>query len=240
MMDYSIKIDNAAKASGEVSLSQRYDLNVSYKDLGAVCDAVRYMRASSALELLDRVIEMKTPLLFKRHNKHMGSRHELGGRKGKYPRKASAEVKLAILNAMANAKNNGNLDAEKMYVIHAAANKTQILKRSPSKGSIAWGRGMYGRSAINHSDLEFAKVEIGIASGEYAGLTEKMKYFIRAKNRQARTDASSKQKAKAPQAKQGEEKHAHAKTAPQEQHRHEPAQKVTATADANAATNNNK
>ncbi len=237
-MDYSIKVDNAAKGSGEIALSQRYDLNVSYKDLGAVCDAVRYMMASSALELLERVIRMETPLLFKRHNKHMGSRHELGGKKGKYPRKASAEVRLAILNAMANAKNNGNLDAEKMYVIHAAANKTQILKRSPSKGSIAWGRGMYGRSAINHSDLEFAKIEIGIASGEYAGLTEKMKYFIRVKNRAARPGANLKQKGKASQSKQDEAKPAHAKITVPAAHHAEHTQKITANS--TAVANNNK
>ena len=46
MMKYSIQISKEDRKSGDVSLAQRYDLNVSYKDLGAVCDAVRYMKAS--------------------------------------------------------------------------------------------------------------------------------------------------------------------------------------------------
>ncbi|HUB92745.1 MAG TPA: 50S ribosomal protein L22 [Candidatus Saccharimonadales bacterium] len=182
-MKYSIQVPEEAKKSGEVALAQRYDMNVSYKDLGAVCEAVKYMQTTAAIHLLEKVMNMETAIEFRRHNKHMGSRHELGGRKGKYPRKASNEVRLAILNAMANATNNGNLDAEKMYIIHATSNKTHIERRSPSKGSIAWGRGMYGRSAINHSDIEYSKVEIGIANGDYEGLTQKMKYFIGIKNK---------------------------------------------------------
>ncbi len=178
MMKYSIRIPKEEIKAGEISLAQRYDLNVSYKDLGAVCDAVRYMKASAALAFLEKAIKMEVPIAYRRHNKHMGSRHELGGKKGKYPVKASKEVRLAIINAIANAENQGNLDAENMYVIHSAANKTRIERRSPSKGSIAWGRGMYGRSAINHSDIEYAKVEIGIANADYKGMTKKMKYFI--------------------------------------------------------------
>lgn len=184
-MKYSIQVPKEALQSGDVALAQRYDINVSYKDLGAVCEAVRYMQTTAALHLLEKVMRMETAIEFRRHNKHMGSRHELGGRKGKYPRKASNEVRLVILNAMANAGNNGNLDAEKMYIIHATSNKTQIQRRSPSKGSIAWGRGMYGRSAINHSDIEYAKIEIGIANGDYSGLTPKMRHFIGIKNKRA-------------------------------------------------------
>ncbi len=196
-MKYSFNAPKDARESGELAVAQRYDLNVSYKDLGAVCDAVRYLSASSALELLERVMGMETAIEFRRHNKHMGSRHELGGRKGKYPVKASNEVRLVILNAMANAGNNGNLDAGKMYIIHASSNKTQIQRRSPSKGSIAWGRGMYGRSAINHSDIEFAKIEIGIADQDYKGLTPKMKHFIGIKNkRTAKTAIAQKHGAK--------------------------------------------
>lgn len=182
-MKYSMNFPQEDKKSGDVALAQRYDLNVSYKDLGAVCEAVKYMQTTAAIALLEKVMKMEAPIEFRRHNTHMGSRHELGGRKGKYPIKASGEVRLAILNAMANAGNNGNLDAEKMYVIHASSNKTHIERRSPSKGSIAWGRGMYGKSAINHSDIEYSKIEIAIANGDYKGLTPKMKYFIGIKNK---------------------------------------------------------
>lgn len=199
-MRYSIKVGEEERRAGEIALAQRHDVNSSYKDLCAVCDAVRHMQTTAALSLLGRVMRMETAIEFRRHNKHMGSRHELAGRKGKYPRKASNEVRLAILNAMANAENNGNLDADKMYIVHASSNKTRILRRNPSKGSIAWGRGMYGRSAINHSDIEYAKIEIAIANEDWKGLTPKMRYFIekkRPKRKEARqAPAQSRERSK--------------------------------------------
>jgi len=173
-MRYSFNIKNAEN----IVLAQRYDINASYKDLAAVCDAIRYMNAGAALEKLDRLIAMEMPIEYRRHNKHMGARHELGGRKGAYPVKAAKEVRLALINAIANAGNKG-LFGEDLYIVHAAANKTRILRRYPSRGTLAWGRGMYGRASIMHSDLEYAKVEIGLASKDEAWLTKNMKFFIR-------------------------------------------------------------
>ena len=232
-MKYSIQISKEDRKSGDVSLAQRYDLNVSYKDLGAVCDAVRYMKASSALTFLDKAIKMEVAVAYRRHNKHMGSRHELGGKKGKYPIKASKEVRLAILNAIANAENQGNLDAENMYIIHSAANKTRIERRSPSKGSIAWGRGMYGRSAINHSDIEYAKVEIALANPEYKGISKNMKHFIgvkKAAEPKGKAATAPKPKSAQPAApkKAKEKKPAEAQAAPSAPAKEAPKQQTTA------------
>jgi len=175
-MRYSFNIKNAEN----IVLAQRYDIDASYKDLVAVCDAIRYMNAGAALDKLDRLIAMEIPIEYRRHNKHMGARHELGGRKGAYPVRAAKEVRLALINAIANADNKG-LPGEDLYIVHATANKTRILRRYPSRGTLAWGRGMYGRSSIMHSDLEYAKVEIGLASKDEAWLTKNMKYFIKKK-----------------------------------------------------------
>jgi len=175
-MRYSFNIKNAEN----IILAQRYDIDASYKDLAAVCDAIRYMNAGAALDKLDRLIAMEIPIEYRRHNKHMGARHELGGRKGAYPVRAAKEVRLALINAIANADNKG-LPGEDLYIVHATANKTRILRRYPSRGTLAWGRGMYGRSSIMHSDLEYAKVEIGLASKDEAWLTKNMKYFIKKK-----------------------------------------------------------
>ncbi len=178
-MKYSFNLDRDG-----IVFAQRYNINASFKDLVAACDAIRYMKVRRALSVLENVISMERPILYKRYSKHMGARHELGGRKGAYPVKAAGEVRLALLNAIGNAKNNG-LDGEDMVVIHSSANKTRIEKRYPSKGSISWGRGMYGRGAINHSDIEYAKVEIGLAQGHEKAVTDRMKYMIkeRAKER---------------------------------------------------------
>jgi ribosomal protein uL22 len=196
MMGYSININK----SESVVLAQRYNINASYKDLGAVCDAVRYLRVDHALELLGKVMEQEMPIPYRRHSKHMGARHELGGRKGGYPVKAANEVRLTILNAIGNAKNKG-LSGEEMFIIHSSSNKTIIARRYPSKGSIAWGRGMYGRSAINHSDIEYAKVEIGLGNGDEQQLTHNMKHFIKEKNKNLKT-AVKKKVEKKPQKKQ--------------------------------------
>ena len=42
-MNYSFNIKG-----DDFVFAQSYDINASYKDLGAVCDAIRYLRAESA------------------------------------------------------------------------------------------------------------------------------------------------------------------------------------------------
>ena len=169
---FNIKMDKA-----NMAFAQRSDVNASYKDLGAVCDAVRYVKAGMALKLLDRLAEKKIPVPYRRHNKHMGARSELHGRKGAYPIKAAKEVRIALQNAIANAANNA-MDGEDMVIVHACANKTRIERRYPSKGGISWGRGMYGQSATMHSNLEYAKIEIALAYPDSKELSKNMKYFI--------------------------------------------------------------
>ncbi len=172
-MNYSfnLKGDNFVKALS-------YEVNASYKDLGAVCDAIKYQRADVALDVLDKVISLKMPIVFRRHNKHMGARHEIGGVRGSYPVKAAKEVKKTLTNAIANAGNKG-FSGNDLFIVSASANKTHIERRYPSKGSIAWGRGMYGRSAMNHSDIEFAKIEVVLSDEIAQNLTRSMKYFIK-------------------------------------------------------------
>ena len=188
-MNYSfnLKCDDFVKA-------QSYDVNASYKDLGAVCDAIRYLRATDALAALELFIEKESPVAYRRHNRHMGSRHELGGQKGGYPEKAASEVLKTLTNAMANAGNKGK-DAQDMFVVSASANKTRIERRYPSKGSIAWGRGMYGMSATNHSDIEYAKIEIVLAEQHSDKLTKNMKYFIKTRGKRISESQRTKQKA---------------------------------------------
>ncbi len=171
--------------------AQSHDVNASYKDLGAVCDSIRYLRASDALDVLDMVVHKEHAILYRRHNKHMGSRHELGGAKGGYPTRAASEVIKTLSNAIANAKNAGK-SGEDMVIVCASANKTRIERRYPSKGSLAWGRGMYGQSAINHSDIEYAKIEIVLGNEYSNNLTKNMKYFIRKRNKQINTETEDK------------------------------------------------
>ncbi len=139
------------------------DINASYKDLGAVCDAIRYKSVKLALDTLDSVIIDNKPILFRTHNINMGARHELGGRKGRTPIKCAKIVRRVLVNASANARNK-QMEPDIMYVVHAAANKTIIARRFPPKGALYVTGGPSGQVPARHSDLEFARVEIGIST----------------------------------------------------------------------------
>lgn len=193
-MNYSYNQDRTS-----IIFASARDINASFKDLCCVCDAVRYLPVSSALKVLDGVINDGRPIEFKRHNRYMGSRHELGGKKGRYPMKCAAIVKDVIVNATANAKNRGE-DPEYMYVVHAAANKTQIVPRAPPKGVRAVG-GNYGLSTMRVSNLEFARVEIGIAEKDTKGLGAKMKRAIKAVGKREKVVVKTTQPAKKAQPK---------------------------------------
>ena len=160
----------------EIIFAYAKDINASYKDLGAVCDAIRYKKINDAIKVLDSIKEM--PIIFRRHNKGMGSRHELGGKKGRYPIKCAGIVKKVLVNASANAVNKG-FEPDAMFIVHACANKTTIAERSPSKGKLFVGKGAggYGFVTPRVSNLEFAKVEIGVSASD-KDLSEKMKKSI--------------------------------------------------------------
>ncbi len=191
------------------------EVNASYKDLGAVCDAIRYLRAGSALALLDTVASKSAPIPYRRHNRYMGSRHELKGAKGAYPVKAAREVKVALVNALANAENKG-MDRDSVFVIHASSTKTRTETRPPSKGSLSWGRGRYGASSAVRSNLEYARIEVGLGTGTEEELTSNMKHFIKVKNGIKEIKAVPKKEKKAaaaPKKAQAEKKEAKSESA---------------------------
>lgn len=168
-------------------------VNASNKDLCAVCDAIRYRSVESAWALLDLVKAGKMPVEFRRHGTGIGARHELGGRRGRYPKKCATFVQKALRNAMANASNKGYLP-ELMYIVHASANRTERYGRFPSKGApYVSGSHTIGGIAHRRSDIELAKIEIGISNGSEKGLSEHMISAVAASSRREGSDAKKKQ-----------------------------------------------
>lgn len=203
MMKYSYNMDR-----GKVVLAGESGLNASFKDLCVVCDSIRHKSATDALSVLEKASKGEIPILYRRHNKYMGSRHELGGKKGRYPKKCSAMVRKVLVNAVANARNAGE-DPESMYVVHASANKTLIVPRSPPKGVGSVGGG-YGYSSPRRSNIELAKIEIGLAYRGQAGLGHRTARAIEAVakaekrvHRQEKNPGRKPETAKAAQAKAG-------------------------------------
>jgi len=180
------------------------DINASFKDLAIVCDAVRYKNAPAALAMLETVESGKMPILYRKYNRYMGSRHELGGQKGRYPMKCAGIVRKVLVNAMANAEGKGE-DPQSMYIVHAAANKTLIMQRTAPKGAIRLGHSM-GRGSTRRTDLEFARVEIGLGYGEEKGLSEKMKKAVASYMKKGRAPAVAARKKPQPKPKAQEKK----------------------------------
>lgn len=141
MERYTTEFDREEFACARVE-----DANVSYKDLSEVCGRIRGKNADWAVEFLEKVVDGKAAVLYKRHCKKIGHRRELGGKKGRYPKKASAAILKVLKSAMANGRVRGM--GESYEIVNAAANSRYQYGRVAPKGR--WAR----------SDYETARIEI--------------------------------------------------------------------------------
>jgi len=121
-------------------------VDASFKDLSEVCNRVSSVPVERAIILLGHFAEGTLPVLYKSHNKRLGHRRELGGQKGRYPKKSAAIVLKLLNSVVANASVKGLI--EPYIIVHASANKKRTYPRANPKGR----RG--------RSDYETARVEI--------------------------------------------------------------------------------
>ncbi|MCX8200223.1 MAG: 50S ribosomal protein L22 [Candidatus Micrarchaeota archaeon] len=121
------------KKGENYAYAQQYNLDASYKDLCEVCKSIKHKPVAKAMELLSKAEKMEVPILYTSHNKKLGHRRELGGKKGRYPVKAVRIVKKVLQNAINNAK-VCQLEEDTLSVVHAAANKQSIYPRLSPKG----------------------------------------------------------------------------------------------------------
>jgi len=121
-------------------------VDASYKDLSEVCGRIRRKDAAWARTFLERAAAGEIPVLFKRHNKKLGHRRELGGKKGRYPWKAAGIVLKVLNSAVANGLAKGFGEG---YIVQSAnANKKFTYPRMAAKGRTA------------RSYFELARIEI--------------------------------------------------------------------------------
>jgi len=121
-------------------------VDASYKDLAEVCGRIRELPAERAVFLLEKFETGELPVLYKSHNTKLGHRRELGGKKGRYPKKAAGIVLKVLRSAFANAQSKGLV--EPYILVHASANKKNIFPRMASKGR------------RNRSNYETSRIEI--------------------------------------------------------------------------------
>lgn len=148
MKGYSNVPDNLENCA----LARVEGVNASYKDLSEVCGRIRNKKSDWALSFLEKAAEGEVPVLFKRHNKNLGHRRELGGHKGRYPKKAAHMVLKALKTAIANGKVRGLGDVYTIVAI--SANKKDVYPRMAPKGRTA------------RSFLETSRIEIILRGSE--------------------------------------------------------------------------
>lgn len=139
---------------GDFARARVEGVDASIKDLVEVCGNIRYKPVDKAIKLLEAAADGSMPILYRSNNKRLGHRRELGGRKGRYPKKSVKIVLGALKSAIANAQQKGL--SEELIVTHACANKLATYMRYASKGR------------RNISAMETARIEIVLKEKEGA------------------------------------------------------------------------
>ena len=150
----------SVKTAEKVGKAQAHDLDASYKDLTQICRAIKGLPVDKAYAKLAAAIEGTHAILYTKFNKGAGHRSELGGKKGRYPKKECKMVYATLKNAAANAVHQG-LDESSLKVTHAAAYKQNTFRRYRTfwVGSTTLG---YGKHAM-WADYVTAWMEIAVS-----------------------------------------------------------------------------
>lgn len=122
------KYSHKAADEKAVARSQVHDVNASYKDMSQVLAAIMHKPVKTAIRILEEAISMKKAIPYKRFAKGIGHRSELGGKKGRYPKKEAKIVMDMLKNAIANAEFKG-FDKESLYIKAASSHKQNKLMR---------------------------------------------------------------------------------------------------------------
>ena len=120
---YQGKDEKAVKA-------QAVGLSISTKESYEIANAIRGMNVVSAKKMLEEVLQLKTPIKYRRYIHRSGVGHRKGGYgPGRYPKNSSEEF-IKLLNLLqANAKFKG-LNPEKLMLKHIASHKGADVRHS--------------------------------------------------------------------------------------------------------------
>jgi large subunit ribosomal protein L22 len=148
---YAFKDDYKGKTARAAGRS----LKISPKHAVEICRVIRGMYIEEAKAYLEDVIQMKTPVPFKRHNKKVGHRRGLKGwPTGRYPVKATAQIMEVLENAEANAEYQG-LDTENLKIIHISSHRGFLIR--------GWTPRAFGRASPFNTPTTHVQVVLGEA-----------------------------------------------------------------------------
>ena len=150
-INYAFTDDDKAKTAKALGRS----LKISPKHAVEICNKIRGMRVEKAEAYLEDVIEMKTAVPFKRHNKKVGHRRGLNGwPTGRYPVKAAKQILDILKNAEANAEYKG-LDTESLKIIHISSHRGYIIR--------GWTPRAFGRASPFNTPTTHVQIVLGEA-----------------------------------------------------------------------------
>ncbi|GBC70103.1 hypothetical protein HRbin01_01811 [archaeon HR01] len=133
--------EKAAKASAR-------EVDVSPKWAREVCRRIKGMKISEARELLERVVERKELIPYRRYKKKRAHHAQSRG-PGGYPVKV-ARIMLKLLDGLeANAEFKG-LELDSLRIVHAAAHKGRRISRYIER---AFGRSTPYDKTLTHIEL---------------------------------------------------------------------------------------
>jgi len=182
------KYSHKTKDEKKVARAQVHDVNASYKDLTQVMNAIRGKKYEEAVKILEETIAMRMPIRYRQHATNLGHRPQLGGRKGRFPKKEAKIVIDLLKNAKANADSKG---LENLRVSAAAAHKQDVFMRYrkyfASGIIIGYGRQSFASKLVT-AWVEIALEEIPGAKKKEAKVdkTVKIQTKIETKPAQAR------------------------------------------------------
>jgi large subunit ribosomal protein L22 len=139
--------ERIAKASGR-------DLRIKPKHAREICKTIKGMKVEQAKTYLEKVIQMKQSVPFRRYKKKQSHRKDLRQFKwdaGRYPQKAAARVFEILTAVESNAEYKG-LDIDLCRIIHAATHRARVIKRYIPRA--------HGRSSPKNKHLSHVEIVI--------------------------------------------------------------------------------
>ena len=139
--------DRLAKASGR-------DLRIKPKPAREVCAIIKGMKLEQAKMYLEKVIQLKQSVPFRRHKKKQAHRKDLkqySWYAGRYPQKTAARIYEILTSVESNAEFKG-LDTEQCRIIHAATHRGRIIKRYIQRA--------HGRSSPKFGHLSHVEIVV--------------------------------------------------------------------------------
>jgi len=133
------------------------ELRISPKASVELCRTIRGMKLPEAKKLLERVIEKKQAVAYRRYKKEVPHKRQLAEPfyAGRFPEKAAGRL-FRLLEELEASAEYRNLDVERLRIIHAASQRgPKVPRRSPR----AFGRSDLLRGVLTHIELVGYEVE---------------------------------------------------------------------------------